>query len=110
MQPNATVAKDGSGQYTTVTDDINSYPTNYQGRYIIYVKAGIYQEYVTVDQSKHNILLYGDDPNKTIITGDKNQKQRTLNAENCHIYPLKDKAMLWWPAYNRFSTGILDHQ
>jgi pectinesterase len=61
MQPNATVAKDGSGQYKTVTDGINSYPTNYQGRYIIYVKAGIYNEYITIDERKHNILLYGDD-------------------------------------------------
>ncbi|PNY08310.1 pectinesterase [Trifolium pratense] len=75
MQPNAIVANDGSGQYTTVTDGINSYPTNFQGTYIIYVKAGIYQEYVTVDQSKHNILLYGDGPTKTIITGNKNKNQ-----------------------------------
>jgi pectinesterase len=71
VQPNAIVAMDGSGQYKTITDGINSYPNNHQGRYIIYVKAGIYKEYVTVDQSKTNILLYGDGPNRTIITGNK---------------------------------------
>jgi pectin methylesterase-like acyl-CoA thioesterase len=62
MQPNVIVAKDGSGQYTTVTDAINSYLTNYQGRYTIYVKSGIYNEYITVDEGKQNILLYGDGP------------------------------------------------
>ncbi|MCI48941.1 putative pectinesterase/pectinesterase inhibitor 21-like, partial [Trifolium medium] len=67
--------KDGSGQFKTVTDSINSYPTNYQGRYIIYVKAGIYKEYITVDERKPNILLYGDGPTNTIITGSKNRNQ-----------------------------------
>jgi pectinesterase len=55
VQPNAIVAKDGSGQYMTVTDDINSYPTNCQGRYVIYVKAGMYIEYITIDERKHNV-------------------------------------------------------
>jgi pectinesterase len=75
MPPNVIVAKDGSGQYTTVTAGINSYPENYKGRYVIYIKAGIYNEYVTVDKKKPNIILYGDGPTNTIITGSKNSKQ-----------------------------------
>jgi pectin methylesterase-like acyl-CoA thioesterase len=75
MPPNVIVAKDGSGQYMTVTAGINSYPANYKGRYVIYVKAGIYNEYVTVDEKKPNIILYGDGPTNTIITGSKNSKQ-----------------------------------
>lgn len=70
--PNAIVAKDGSGQFKTITDAINSYPKNHQGRFLIYVKAGIYDEYIIVDKKKPNILLYGDGPTKTIITGRKN--------------------------------------
>jgi pectinesterase len=75
IQPNAIVAKDGSGQYMTVTAGINSYPENHEGRYIIYIKAGIYNEYVTVDEKKPNIILYGDGPTNTIITGSKSWKQ-----------------------------------
>jgi pectinesterase len=73
VQPNVTVAKDGSGQFKTVTEAINSYPTKSRGRYVfvVYVKAGIYNEYITIAKNKNNILLYGDGPTKTIITGSK---------------------------------------
>ncbi|RDX62792.1 putative pectinesterase/pectinesterase inhibitor 28, partial [Mucuna pruriens] len=72
IPPNAVVAKDGSGKFKTVLDAINSYPKNHQGRYVIYVKAGVYDEYITVDKKKPNMLIYGDGPTKTIITGSKN--------------------------------------
>ncbi|KAL4356392.1 hypothetical protein S83_028340 [Arachis hypogaea] len=72
IAPNAVVAKDGSGQFKTVLDAINAYPKNNKGRYVIYVKAGIYDEYITVDKNKKNILMYGDGHTKTIITGNKN--------------------------------------
>nr|KYP57642.1 putative pectinesterase/pectinesterase inhibitor 13 [Cajanus cajan] len=74
VAPNAVVAKDGSGQYKTILDAINSYPKNHQGRYVIYVKAGVYDEYITVDKKKPNLLIYGDGPTKTIVTGSKNFK------------------------------------
>ncbi|XP_024639057.1 probable pectinesterase/pectinesterase inhibitor VGDH2 [Medicago truncatula] len=72
VTPNAVVAKDGSGKFKTVLDAINSYPKNHQGRYVIYVKAGVYDEYIQIDKTKKNILIYGDGPTKTIITGKKN--------------------------------------
>ncbi|XP_004503204.1 pectinesterase-like [Cicer arietinum] len=70
-RPNTIVAKDGSGQYKTITAAINSYPENHQGRYVIYVKMGVYHEYITIDPKKIKILLYGDGPTNTIITGNK---------------------------------------
>jgi pectinesterase len=36
------------------------------------VKAGVYDEYIQVDKKKKNILIYGDGPAQTIITGSKN--------------------------------------
>lgn len=71
-KPNVVVAKDGSGQFNTVLDAINSYPKDHEGRYVIYVKAGTYDEYITVDKKKKRILMFGDGPTKTIITGSKN--------------------------------------
>ncbi|MCH4805134.1 pectinesterase family protein, partial [Pasteurella multocida] len=73
VTPNAVVAKDGSGQYKTVLDAIMAYPKNHQGRYVIYVKAGVYDEYILIDKKMPNIFMYGDGPTKTIITGKKSR-------------------------------------
>lgn len=70
--PNAVVAKDGSGKFKSVKAAIDSYPKDFKGRFIIYVKAGIYDEYITIPKKSINILMYGDGPTKTIITGRKN--------------------------------------
>ncbi|XP_061373628.1 pectinesterase-like [Gastrolobium bilobum] len=88
--PNAVVAKDGSGQYKTVLDAINSYPKNHQGKFLIYVKAGVYDEYITVDKKKPNILLYGDGPTKTIITGRKNFNEGTKTMRTATFTTLAD--------------------
>lgn len=69
--PNAVVAKDGSGQFNTIAAALAAYPKNLKGRYTIYVKAGIYDEYITVTKDQVNIFMYGDGPRKTIITGHK---------------------------------------
>ncbi|KAK7269561.1 hypothetical protein RIF29_22293 [Crotalaria pallida] len=70
-KPNVVVAQDGSGQFKTIKEAIDSYPKNFKGRYIIYVKAGVYDEYITVPKKSINILMYGDGPTKTIVTGRK---------------------------------------
>ncbi|XP_075520399.1 pectinesterase 4-like [Primulina tabacum] len=83
IRPNVVVAKDGSGQFRTVASAINAYPKNYKGRFIIYVKTGIYDEFIVIDKNKPNIFLYGDGPGKTIITGKRNfgiMKIGTMNT------------------------------
>lgn len=71
-RPNVVVAKDGSGQFKTITDAVNAMPKTYVGRYVIYVKAGIYNEQVFLDKSKVNVFMYGDGPRATIVSGSKN--------------------------------------
>ena len=74
VKPDAVVAKDGSGQYTTITEAIQKMPVG-NGRYVIYVKAGTYNEIVLVPQGKNNIFMYGDGAGQTMVTGDRsNQK------------------------------------
>ncbi|KAJ7973137.1 Pectinesterase [Quillaja saponaria] len=72
IQPNVVVAKDGSGQFKTIGAALAAYPKNLNtGRYVIYVKAGVYDEIITVDKNMKNVLIYGDGPRRTIITGNK---------------------------------------
>ncbi|EXB75640.1 Putative pectinesterase/pectinesterase inhibitor 28 [Morus notabilis] len=72
LAPNAVVAKDGSGQYKSIGEALAAYPKDLKGRYVIYVKAGVYDEYITVTKNQVNVFIYGDGPRKTIVTGRKN--------------------------------------
>ncbi|CAN0906760.1 Putative pectinesterase/pectinesterase inhibitor 45 [Linum grandiflorum] len=69
MAPNAVVAKDGSGKFKTIGAALAGYPKNFKGRYVIYVKAGVYSEQVTVGKGMKNVYMYGDGPRKSIVTG-----------------------------------------
>ncbi|XP_045796797.1 pectinesterase-like [Trifolium pratense] len=82
VKPNVVVAKDGTGQFKTIMDAINSYPKGNKGRYIIYVKAGVYDEQITVLKDCRNLLMYGDGPRKTIITGSKNEAKDKIDINH----------------------------
>ncbi|CAI9087807.1 OLC1v1021982C1 [Oldenlandia corymbosa var. corymbosa] len=66
------VAKDGSGNYTTVQAAVDAAPKNSQTRYVIYVKQGTYSEQVNIAKNQKNLMLVGDGMNSTIITGSLN--------------------------------------
>ncbi|KAL8534883.1 hypothetical protein ACS0TY_010786 [Phlomoides rotata] len=68
---NVVVAKDGSGRFKTISEAIKSAPQNSQRRFVIYVKRGKYYEHVTIDQSKWNIVMFGDGMDKTIVSGNR---------------------------------------
>ncbi|KAJ9158643.1 hypothetical protein P3X46_024208 [Hevea brasiliensis] len=74
IKPNATVALDGSGDFKTITEALNSIPLKNEGPFTIYVKEGVYKEYVSVDKKKVNVFMYGDGPLKTIVTGSHSNK------------------------------------
>nr|GMC51984.1 pectinesterase-like [Ipomoea batatas] len=70
--PNAIVAKDGSGKFTTINAALKAIPAKYEGRYVIFVKEGIYAENVKITKKMVNLTMYGDGSQKSIITGSKN--------------------------------------
>ncbi|MBA0677290.1 hypothetical protein Goari_018707, partial [Gossypium aridum] len=43
-------------------------------RHVIYIKARIYDEYITIDKQYTNIIMYGDGLRKTIVIGRKGVK------------------------------------
>ncbi|KAM7273526.1 hypothetical protein ACFE04_028190 [Oxalis oulophora] len=68
------VSQDGSGNFTTITDAINYAPnsTKYgNGYFLIYITAGVYEEYIVVDKKKTFLMLIGDGIDQTIITGNR---------------------------------------
>ncbi|CAH9107114.1 unnamed protein product [Cuscuta europaea] len=68
----AVVAKDGSGNFTTIGDALNAAPSNSEKRFVIYVKEGVYNEIVKVDIDKVNVMMVGDGMGATIVTGNLN--------------------------------------
>jgi pectinesterase len=66
------VAQDGSGKYRTITEALANVPTKLsKPSFVIYIKAGVYSEYVTISKKMKNLTLIGDGIGKTIITGSK---------------------------------------
>ena len=65
-----TVAQDGSGDYTTIQQAINSCRDLGQALVTIYIKNGIYKEKLHLDSSKNFVTLIGEDKFKTILTYD----------------------------------------
>nr|CAD1825471.1 unnamed protein product [Ananas comosus var. bracteatus] len=55
-----TVRKDGSGDFATVADAVNSIPAGVSRRTVIHIGPGLYREKVTVDHSKPFVTFYGD--------------------------------------------------
>ncbi|GAB4855611.1 hypothetical protein Ancab_024232 [Ancistrocladus abbreviatus] len=69
-----TVNPDGSGNFTTINDAVSAAPNNSiadSGYFLIYVVAGVYQEYVSIPENKQYLLMVGDGINQTIITGNR---------------------------------------
>jgi pectin methylesterase-like acyl-CoA thioesterase len=71
-QPDTTVvvAKDGSGDYTTVQAAFRAVPSNYTGHWKIFVKNGTYYEKDTLASGKINVILEGESRDSTIVTYD----------------------------------------
>jgi len=69
---NVTVSKDGrNGSYKMVQDAVNAAPNNTVDgkRFVIRIKAGVYEEIVKVAFEKKNVVFLGDGIGKTVITG-----------------------------------------
>ncbi|KAJ6334466.1 hypothetical protein OIU78_011366 [Salix suchowensis] len=69
-----TVRQDGEGNFTTINDAIAAAPNNTDGSkgyFMIYVTAGIYEEYVSIAKNKRYLMMVGDGINQTVITGNR---------------------------------------
>lgn len=73
MKPDAIVATDGTGDYTSLQEAISRAPMRTgenDPRWIILVKRGVYRERVYVQRERGNIAVIGEDAETTIITND----------------------------------------
>ena len=69
-QSKKVVAKDGSGDFTTVQAAINSVPNGNRSMVIIYIRKGIYKECITISTAKSFIRFIGEEVENTKLTFD----------------------------------------
>ncbi|XP_058083084.1 pectinesterase-like [Magnolia sinica] len=72
LTPDVVVAKDGSGKFKTINEAVATIPKKSPNPFIIHIKEGVYAEQVTIDKSLMNVVMIGDGPTKTKITGKAN--------------------------------------
>ncbi|KAK0601930.1 hypothetical protein LWI29_028871 [Acer saccharum] len=70
------VKPDGSGNFTTINEAVAAAPNNTDisksnGYFMIYVVAGVYEEYVSIPSNKKYLMMVGDGINQTVITGNR---------------------------------------
>lgn len=68
------VCYDGYGNFTTINEAIEAAPNNTaasDGFFLIYITAGVYQEYMSIPDNKKYLLMIGEGINQTIITGNR---------------------------------------
>ncbi|KAL2556641.1 putative pectinesterase/pectinesterase inhibitor 41 [Forsythia ovata] len=66
------VNQNGTGNFTTVNDAVAAAPLNANsssGYFLIYITAGVYEEYVSIAKKNKYLMMIGDGINQTIITG-----------------------------------------
>ena len=64
------VAKDGSGNFKTIQEAVNSIRDLGMARVKIFVRNGVYKEKLVIPSWKTNITISGESKEKTIITND----------------------------------------
>lgn len=69
-QTKKVVAKDGSGDFTTVHAAIDAVPDGNTSPVIIYIKKGIYKECITISTAKALITFIGENVDNTKLTFD----------------------------------------
>ncbi|XP_019161972.1 PREDICTED: pectinesterase-like [Ipomoea nil] len=110
LRPNVVVAKDGSGQFKTITGALKSYPPKHKAKYVIYVKAGVYDEIVEVGKKMKNVFMYGDGAGKTIITGKKNYAHMKITTSKTATFSALGKGFVARGITFRNTAGPEGHQ
>ncbi|KAL1187863.1 putative pectinesterase/pectinesterase inhibitor 25 [Cardamine amara subsp. amara] len=101
-----------SDNFTTITDAIAAAPNNTRpdnGYFVIYVREGVYEEYIVVPINKKDIMLIGDGINKTIITGNHNVVDG-WTTYNCSSFAVVGERFMAVDVTFRNTAGPEKHQ
>lgn len=90
-QTKIVVSQDGTGDFKTVQEALNTIPQHNEKETIIYIKNGVYHEKLKLDSTKNKVTLIGEDQFKTILTyddhpGKTNAQGQPVNTQNSYSF------------------------
>ena len=85
-QKTITVAKDGSGDYTSVQSALDAVPEGNTKPITIRIRNGVYKEVIVVDARKNFISLVGEDKTKTILSYDNHAGTLLPNGDTLNTW------------------------
>lgn len=106
----AMVAQDGSGDYLNITAALDDIPQGYQGRYVIYIKEGEYEELFNVTNDMQNITFLGDGIGYTVITGNRNVASGLFNTYRTSTVGISGNGFYARDITFRNTAGASGHQ
>ncbi|KAJ4797201.1 Pectinesterase [Rhynchospora pubera] len=109
-KPDAVVAKDGSGQFKTINDALEKIPVNHTGRYVIYLKAGVYDEIVKVPRETKNLYMYGDGADKSVVTGKLSNVETQVTTRLTATFTIEGQNFTAKSIGFKNSAGAVNHQ
>ncbi|MEY4332960.1 MAG: hypothetical protein RLZZ196_1698, partial [Bacteroidota bacterium] len=80
------VSKDQSTKFHSIQEVLNLIPSGNIKKVNIFVKKGVYNEVITVDASKSNITLIGEDEMTTIIRFDNHAGVTMANGDTLNTW------------------------
>lgn len=80
------VAKDGSGNYTTVQAALDAVQPGNTKPVSIFIKKGLYKEVIIVDARKNFITLTGEDKDNTILSFDNHAGTKLPNGDTLNTW------------------------
>src|SRR6476469_1332349 len=94
QQKRMIVAKDGTGNFTSLQSAFDAIPLNNKKPVVVFVKKGIYHEKLHLDSSKNFVTLEGEDRFATILsyddhTGKISPRGDTINTYSSQSFLLK---------------------
>ncbi|XP_057962741.1 probable pectinesterase/pectinesterase inhibitor 21 [Malania oleifera] len=90
LKPNMVVAKDGSGDFKSLKRAIEHIPKKTNTTFVLYIKEGVYNEVVRFNNTLKHLVLIGDGPTKTRITGRQNFVDGTPTFKTATVSVLGD--------------------
>ncbi|GAA0171833.1 esterase [Lithospermum erythrorhizon] len=109
LTPDLVIAKDGSGNYLTINEALKDIPNNNNKTFVIYIKEGVYVEKVTFNSTWTNLMVVGDGPTKTRITGSLNFYDGTPTYHTATVAALGDFFIAKDIGFEN-SAGAIKHQ